>query len=717
MRFALGHISNPTSLFNFLWRKTLSRPDDLESESQPLLTGGTNTSRNMLRGYARNEGNELLAAGVEGFTYASGSRLQAGLPQDSTVGRHPSIGSLEVGQREGMIDRHDTSTEPLQHGSDMSAVQASDPGNTQSLLTNSAATRALYYDKTPLTGPRMIRVFKLHESTNSDDVIKGDLTVMDLDNRPSFNALTYHWGKEDNDPKYTIFCGSHTMKVGKNCWDALWHLRKRYRSIDIWIDAICIDQKNQKEKTIQLPLMGDIYRKADCVFVWLGEGDNETNRAMEFLGKGGLPFDVAFDLAKGDRILTRYLIPWYYGLCMFGRCVTFRRKHHWDGLQNIFNRIWVTRLWTLQEFVLPRHIVLICGDVAISWQSFKKALRLMRFMDGRPGGPRFPASWKQWWRLSTFRSSIQELLDKVSDQILEHDNRKAVESYEFELEVRFLETTWTSFRVWYFCAAASLIPAFYGVTLLDARFKEDILRLPFFTRLIVVVVKFLAIVAVVTTIIWPQMMSKNSMTEMTLDMHEHIFTEIVKRDATNEKDRYFGVSALIQQVVRHNDTPLPPMSSSDFTTGTPDYNTSLTLAYERLFIELLKWTDSLDILLLRSCRRCSCENCSCQKTVDGPSWLVNWAFTDERWLLMRHYLVLENSFLAVRKVYKTFSDATSFERRHAKANFLVDGRLHVRGMLIGMITWCSELLPQDKNLKKRETVLSALGMFQEAFRH
>jgi hypothetical protein len=154
------------------------------------------------------------------------------------------------------------------------------------------------------------------------------------------------------------------------------------------------------------------------------------------------------------------------------------------------------------------------------------------------------------------------------------------------------------------------------------------------------------------------MISKNSMTEMTLDMHEHIFTEIVKRDATQEKDRYFGVSALIQQVVRHNDTPLPLMSSSDFTSGTTDYNTSLTLAYERLFFELLKWTNSLDILLLRSCRRCSCENCSCQKTVAGPSWLVNWAFTDDRWLLMRHYLVLEYSFLAFRKVYKTFSGAT-----------------------------------------------------------
>jgi hypothetical protein len=460
--------------------------------------------------------------------------------------------------------------------------------------------------------------------------------LMDLDDRPSFNALRYHGGKEDNDPKYTIFCGSQTMKVGKNCWDALWHLRRRYKSIDIWIDAICIDQKNQKEKASQIPLMGDIYRKADCVFVWLGKGNNETNRAMEFLGKGGLPFDVSFDLANGDRILTRYLIPWYYGLYMFGRCITFRRKFYWDDLQNIFNRIWVTRLWTLQEFVLPRHLVLIFGDVGICWQSLEKALRLMRFIDGRPGGPRFPPSWKQWWRLSVFRSSIQELLNKVSDEIFEHDNREVVKKSEFKLEVRFLETAWISFRVWYFCAAAFPIPAFYGFTLLVERFEDDIRRLPLFARLMTIVVIFLAIIAVITTIIGPQMTSKNSMTEMTLYMNEHIFTQVVKRDAINEKDRYFGVSALIQHVVRHNDTPLPPMSSSDFTTRTPDYNISLAVTYEKLFFELQRWTNSLDILLLRCCRRCSCKKCSCKKTVAGPSWLVNWAFTDGRWLLMRH---------------------------------------------------------------------------------
>lgn len=76
------------------------------------MPGDTNTGRNILRGYAANEGNELHVARVEGFTYASGARLKAGLPKDSTVGRHPSIGPLEVGQSECMIDLHDNSTEP-----------------------------------------------------------------------------------------------------------------------------------------------------------------------------------------------------------------------------------------------------------------------------------------------------------------------------------------------------------------------------------------------------------------------------------------------------------------------------------------------------------------------------------------------------------------------------------------------------------------------------
>jgi hypothetical protein len=57
----------------------------------------------------------------------------------------------------------------------------------------------------------------------------------------------------------------------------------------IWIDAICIDQANKKEKEGQIALMVEIYAKARRVVVWLGEAEDEGDRALEeirLIGEG-----------------------------------------------------------------------------------------------------------------------------------------------------------------------------------------------------------------------------------------------------------------------------------------------------------------------------------------------------------------------------------------------------------------------------------------------
>jgi hypothetical protein len=38
----------------------------------------------------------------------------------------------------------------------------------------------------------------------------------------------------------------------------------------LWIDQLCIDQDNNVEKGPQIQLMGDIYRNAERVVIWLG---------------------------------------------------------------------------------------------------------------------------------------------------------------------------------------------------------------------------------------------------------------------------------------------------------------------------------------------------------------------------------------------------------------------------------------------------------------
>jgi hypothetical protein len=52
---------------------------------------------------------------------------------------------------------------------------------------------------------------------------------------------------------------------------ALTHIRDAQSTRTIWIDALCIDQKNEQEKSEQVQQMREIYAKAHRVVTWLGE--------------------------------------------------------------------------------------------------------------------------------------------------------------------------------------------------------------------------------------------------------------------------------------------------------------------------------------------------------------------------------------------------------------------------------------------------------------
>jgi hypothetical protein len=87
------------------------------------------------------------------------------------------------------------------------------------------------------------------------------------------------WGSEDK-PK-SIIINNQNLYVTQNLYTALLHLQDALQSRVMWVDAICIDQANEKEKQDQLRLMAEIYAKARRVVVWLGEAENASHHALE----------------------------------------------------------------------------------------------------------------------------------------------------------------------------------------------------------------------------------------------------------------------------------------------------------------------------------------------------------------------------------------------------------------------------------------------------
>src|SRR6266480_2518186 len=125
------------------------------------------------------------------------------------------------------------------------------------------------YTSNPLPlGSRAIRVLDLHSLSqtepNNFDELLGSLRVISLSESPRFVALSYVWGS-DTSRNRTITCCGHKIIITENCYDALRALQQRFGAITIWVDSICINQMDEREKSDQILLMEEIYTWAETV--------------------------------------------------------------------------------------------------------------------------------------------------------------------------------------------------------------------------------------------------------------------------------------------------------------------------------------------------------------------------------------------------------------------------------------------------------------------
>ncbi|KAM0274918.1 hypothetical protein ACHAQH_007727 [Verticillium albo-atrum] len=122
-----------------------------------------------------------------------------------------------------------------------------------------------------------IRVLTL-QPAGLDDDIQVTLRTVDLYSRPTseYEALSYVWGDETDLTSVTVD-NDFSIKVTANLDVALRHLRRQDKPRTLWIDAICINQQDDKERGQQVSQMGDIYQRTNRVVAWLGpECDNSA---------------------------------------------------------------------------------------------------------------------------------------------------------------------------------------------------------------------------------------------------------------------------------------------------------------------------------------------------------------------------------------------------------------------------------------------------------
>lgn len=101
-----------------------------------------------------------------------------------------------------------------------------------------------------------------------DDPIRIQLKHTTFAEKPKYESLSYTWGRASHVKEIEI--NDTVIPVRRNLERALQHFRMKDQERVLWIDAICINQTDDAEKSWQVKLMADIYRRARRVLVWLG---------------------------------------------------------------------------------------------------------------------------------------------------------------------------------------------------------------------------------------------------------------------------------------------------------------------------------------------------------------------------------------------------------------------------------------------------------------
>lgn len=277
---------------------------------------------------------------------------------------------------------------------------------------------------------RAIKLLHLHPGGNNSEICCS-LSQAELNQRNdtvSYEALSYTWGFPDLFE--TIIVDGCYLNVTYNLHSVLQQLR--YSDVDriLWIDAICIDQGNKKERGHQVEQMSKIYSEAERVIFWLGSGTVETDMLMESLQLLQRE-SINYNFGGWSRQDDRWKDLWASVELMFGRTLEQSRTLQREGLRELLARPWFRRVWILQEVALAKAGIIMCGRKSESARLFGL---IPLFLEIKPDShcqsvlDIMPSPWRKssWWSRSP---NLRTLLVNFGDS-------KATESRDLVYALR-----------------------------------------------------------------------------------------------------------------------------------------------------------------------------------------------------------------------------------------------------------------------------------------
>ncbi|KAH8165997.1 hypothetical protein CIB48_g2256 [Xylaria polymorpha] len=219
---------------------------------------------------------------------------------------------------------------------------------------------------------------------DTDEIPEYNLRELPYDKHPRYMALSYTWGEEY--PTRAISINGTIVHVRSNLARALQSITHFNPSMYVWVDAICINQQDEREKSRMVPQMPDIFASAWLVYAWLGPARDSSTKDLltHFSDLGKLFWQQAGSTDFDDKLSERS-VDIDTNMTRNIEHLLSRFKHP-PGKQGVFpteeyssfsaSPFW-SRIWVLQEVYLAKRLYYACGSCYVASNLLAGALILL----------------------------------------------------------------------------------------------------------------------------------------------------------------------------------------------------------------------------------------------------------------------------------------------------------------------------------------------------
>ena len=164
----------------------------------------------------------------------------------------------------------------------------------------------------------------------------------------------------------------------------------------MWIDAICIDQGNTRERSHHSSLISHLYQRANSLIAWVGAQNAETTQAIQAITRIIRNYDKDVDDVMSDEGPSIHTLPYEYEK---------------PAIIKLLRRSWFEREDLIHEVAFGKAITVYCGTDSIPFSFIMKFLRREPYI-----GSFLPPDLQLWALIGDRGSNKRLLLELAGDQ-------------------------------------------------------------------------------------------------------------------------------------------------------------------------------------------------------------------------------------------------------------------------------------------------------------